>query len=273
MSPHPTSPFNLEADRLRQPVTVIPISSIPNCVPSATLTLYPHQQRIATQFKSDLLAKGGYVEKQAVCTSPLYTGMTLLSYAVTDYSAIHTLRAQGLPIAAIGSGSMLCCPARNEIYLQRRSANSATYPHKLACFGGHFTPDRKALGYGMLLDTLIEELREEAGCDLLQLGMSLPADLPPMYMIIETSTGGVQFSPLAFALTPEQADLLHGSYEGELETFHLIDDLEYLLKPSHWSLMGYTCFATWHSLGFPLQKNWQYSAIQPSVHADIPVLS
>lgn len=244
------------------PNTVIPLKTIPTCLSIGALSLFPHQQRIAAQLKADLLAQGGYVEKQVICTAPLYTDMAQLNYAVTDYAAILTLRQHGLTVAAISSGTLLCCPERHQLIVQRRSATAASYPHKLGPFGGHYCPDRQSLGYGMLLDTLIDELRDESGCDLLQLGMNLPTDLPPMFFIVEPSTGSIQFTPLAFALTPEQADQLHGSYEGELETYHLVDDLDILMHPKQWSGVGYTSFLTWRSLGFPVQKSWQGRLIE-----------
>ena len=244
------------------PVTAIPLSTIPNSIRCGTLVLDPHQQRIATKLKADMLADGGYVERQTICTAPLYVGMTQFNYAITDFAAISTLRLHGLAVAAISSGTLLCCPERNQVIVQRRNSSAARYPLKIGALGGHYCPDDQTLGYGMLLDTLINELREESGFDLLELGMKLPTDLPPMFFIIEPTTGSIQFTPLAFALTQEQADLLHGSHEGELETYHLVDDLDILLEPKNWSEMGYSCFLTWRGIGFPVQKNWQGSLIQ-----------
>lgn len=220
--------------------------------------MLPKEQQVqATQLKNHILANGGYVEQQAICVSQIHEHMTQLSYVVSDYATIRSLRAEGLKVASIGSGTLLCCPERQQIFLQRRSASADIYPHKLACFGGHFSPDRQTHGFGSLLDTLIDELQEEAGIDLLSLGIDLGNDLPPAFFILETDTGGIQYSPLAFALTPEQADQVQGSDEGAVETFHLVDDLEFLLNQDNWSQMGYSCFQTWRELGFPVQKNWR----------------
>ncbi|GAC1376178.1 MAG: hypothetical protein NVS3B3_14570 [Aquirhabdus sp.] len=230
---------------------------IPDCIKIGKLTLTEQQQAQATQLKNQILSNGGYVEQQAICTSQIHEHMTHLSYIESDYATIRFLRKQGLTVTAIGSGTLLCCPERQHILLQRRSATADIYPHKLACFGGHFTPDRSGHGFGALLDTLIDELQEEAGIDLLTLGIDLTQDLPPTFFILETDTGGIQFTPLAFALTPEQADLVKGSHEGEVEVFHLVNDLEFLLNKDNWSQMGYSCFTTWRELGFPVQKNWK----------------
>lgn len=236
--------------------TSTPLIGLPDCIKIAKLTLSEQQQTQAIQLKNQILANGGYVEQQAICTSQIHEHMTHLSYIESDYATIRFLRSQGLTVAAMGSGTLLCCPERQQIFLQRRSATADIYPHKLACFGGHYTPDRLGHGLGALLDTLIDELQEEAGINLLHLGIDLTQDLPPTFFILETDTGGIQFTPLAFALTPEQADQMKGSHEGDVETFHLVNDLEFLLDQDNWSQMGYSCFQTWRELGFPVQKNW-----------------
>lgn len=231
---------------------------VPDCVQIGELVLSSDQQEKAAQRKTDILSRGGYVERQVICTLPIHEHMTHLTYVVSDYATIGMLRTQGAPVATLGSGTFLCCPERNQILLQRRSAMTDLYPHKLAGFGGHYTPDRPSLGFGPLLDTLIEELNEEAGFNLLDLNIDFANDLPPTFFILETDTGGAQFTPLAFALTPEQADQVKGcDVEGGIETFHLVNDLEILLNKDNWSQMGYSCFQKWRELGFPVQKNWK----------------
>lgn len=238
------------------------LSCVPDCIQIGELTLSHDQQEKATQRKADILARGGYVERQVICTSQMHSQMTQLNYVVSDYSTIGMLRAQGTAVAALGSGTLLCCPERQQILLQRRSAKTSLYPNKLSSFGGHFTPDRLGLGFGALLDTLIEEMREEAGINLLDLMIDFENNLPPLFMILETNTGGVQFTPLAFALTPEQADQVKGcAEEGHIEIFHLVNDVEVLNNPENWSQMGYSCFQIWRELGFPVQKNWNGKAI------------
>jgi hypothetical protein len=236
--------------------TATHLTSLPNCIQMGKLTLSEEQQASATQLKNQILANGGYVEQQTICVSQIHEHMTQLSYVVSDYATIRSLRAEGLKVASIGSGTLLCCPERQQIFLQRRSATTELYPNKLACFGGHYSPDRKSHGFGALLDTLIDELQEEAGINLLSLDIDLANDLPPTFFILETDTGGIQYSPLAFALTPEQADQIKGSDEGAVETFHLVNDLETLLNQENWSQMGYSCFQMWRELGFPVQRNW-----------------
>jgi len=104
---------------------------------------------------------------------------------------------------------------------------------------------------------LIAELQEEAGINLLTLSANFVDDLPPIYMIQEPDTGAIQFTPLAFALTPDQADQVIGSEEGAIEVFHLVNDIEILMDDNQWSQMGFTCFQTWRKQGFPVQKNWK----------------
>jgi 8-oxo-dGTP pyrophosphatase MutT (NUDIX family) len=237
--------------------TAISIKCVPDCLQVGELTLSDHQQILAIQHKINILSRGGYVERQVICTSQIHAQMTHLTYVVSDYATIGMLRAQGIAVATLGSGTFLCCPERQQIFLQRRSKNTELYPDKLAGFGGHYTPDRSSYNLGVLLDTLIDELKEEAGINLLDLELELERDLPPTFFILETDTGGVQFTPLAFALTTEQADQLKGSDEGHIETYHLVDDLETLLDKSNWSQMGYSSFKIWHQLEFPVQKNWQ----------------
>ncbi len=232
------------------------LKTIPTCTELGVLTLSQEHTAQAVALKEQILSNGGYVERQAICTVQLHADMTQISYVISDYTSIKTLRQHGRIIAAIGSGTILCCPERQQVILQRRSSLVDTYPHKLAAFGGHYTPDRISLGYGELLDTLIAELEEEAGIDLLKLGIRLPDDLPPTFMVLEPDTGAIQFTPLAFALTPEQADGVIGSEEGGIEVFHVIDDLDLLMDDQQWSQMGFTCFQTWQELGFPVQKNW-----------------
>jgi hypothetical protein len=234
----------------------IRLSQVPTCIHIGSLLLTDEIQNLATQKRIQILANGGYVERQAIATTPIHEKTTQLSYIISDYAAIRTLREIGLQVAAIGSGTFLCCPERQQIFLQRRSATNELHPNQLACFGGHFSPDHINHGFGALLDTLINEVQEEAGINLLDLGIDLNHDLPPMFLIIEPETGGIQFSPLAFALTPEQADRIRGSEEGQIETFHLINDLDLLMDESNWSQMGFSCFATWKEMGFPVQKNW-----------------
>jgi hypothetical protein len=234
----------------------IPIATIPTCVELGTLALCADQHAKATHTKYQILARGGYVERQAICTVQLHPDIKQLSYVVSDYAAIKTLRAQGAKVAAIGSGTLLCCPERQQIMLQRRSPTTDTYPNKLAGFGGHFTPDRAGYGFGVLLDTLIDELIEESGINLLQLGMHLPDDLPPSFLILEPDTGAIQYTPLAIALTPAQADEAMGCDEGGIETYHLVDDLAFLLDATNWSQMGFACFQTWREMGFTVQRNW-----------------
>lgn len=240
------------------------LTNLPDCIAIGKLTLSEAQLAQATQLKNQILANGGYVEQQAICVSQVHEHMTQLSYVVSDYTTIRSLRAEGLKVASIGSGTFLCCPERQQILLQRRSASADIYPHKLACFGGHYSPDRPTHGFGTLLDTLIDELQEEAGFNLLDLKIDFAHDLPPTFFILETDTGGIQYSPLAFALTPEQADQIQGSDEGAVETFHLFNDLEILLNKENWSQMGYSCFETWRELGFPVQKGWQGKQINTS---------
>ncbi len=218
------------------------LMDLPDCIQTGKLTLSEQQQAQATQLKNQILANGGYVEQQAICISQVHEQMTQLSYVVTDYATIRSLRAEGLKVASIGSGTLLCCPERQQIFLQRRSKTTELYPDKLACFGGHYSPDHISHGFGVLLDTLVDELQEEAGIDLLSLGIDLAHDLPPTFFILETDTGGIQYTPLAIALTPEQADQVKGSDEGAVETFHLVNDLETLLNQENWSQMGYSCF-------------------------------
>ncbi|MDE2421868.1 MAG: NUDIX hydrolase [Gammaproteobacteria bacterium] len=238
-------------------IIAIPLHHIPTCSNVGSLALTDEKRQLATQMKNKILANGGYVERQVICTSQIHPQMTKLNYIVSDYATISMLRAESAPIAALGSGTLLCCPERQQILLQRRSSNTTLYPNKLSSFGGHYTPDRENYGFGALLDTLIEEVKEEAGINLLDLTIDVVNDLPPIFMILETNTGGVQFTPLAFALTPEQADQVKGcEEEGHIETFHLVNDLEYLLDESNWAQMGYSCFQTWRELGFPVQKNW-----------------
>lgn len=229
---------------------------VPDCVQIGELTLSFEQQEKAAHRKMEVLSRGGYVERQVICTSQIHAHMTHLTYTVSDFATISMLRAQGSAVATLGSGTFLCCPERQQILLQRRSATTDLYPNKLGGFGGHFTPDRAAHGFGALLDTLIDELNEEAGINLLDLKIDFANDLPPTFFILETDTGGIQFTPLAFALTPEQADQVKGCDEGGIEIFHLVNDLEFLLNKDHWSQMGYSCFQTWRKLGLPVQKNW-----------------
>jgi len=229
---------------------------IPDCVQIGELILSFDAQQKAAQRKIDILSRGGYVERQVICTSPIHEQMTQLTYVVSDYATICMLRAQGSTVATLGSGTFLCCPERQQILLQRRSATTDLYPNKLSGFGGSYTPDRTQRSFGALLDTLIDELHEEAGIDLLALNMDLINDLPPTFFILETDTGGLQFTPLAFALTPEQADQVTGCDEGSIEIFHLVNDLEFLLNHENWAQMGFSCFMIWRELGFPLQKNW-----------------
>ncbi len=240
-------------------ITTIPLNQIPTCSSVGSLTLTDENLQLATQMKNKILARGGYVERQVICTSQIHPHMTQLNYIVSDYATISMLRAAGTTIAALGSGTLLCCPERQQILLQRRSSTTTLYPNKLSSFGGHYTPDRQNYGLGALLDTLLEEVKEEAGINLLDLSSDFVNDLPPIFMILETNTGGVQFTPLAFALTPEQADQVKGcDEEGHIETYHLVDDLEYLLDESKWAQMGFSCFMTWRELGFPVQKSWSY---------------
>ncbi len=239
-------------------ITAIPLKQIPTCSQVGSLVLTDENLQLATQMKNKILANGGYVERQVICTSQIHPQMTQLNYIVSDYATICMLRAEGATIAALGSGTLLCCPERQQILLQRRSSTTTLYPNKLSSFGGHYTPDRQIYGFGALLDTLIEEVKEEAGIDLLGLTVDFINDLPPIFMILETNTGGIQFTPLAFALTPEQADQVKGcDEEGHIETFHLVNDLKYLLDESNWAQMGFSCFQTWRGLGFPVQKNWK----------------
>jgi len=240
-------------------MTAIPLKQIPICTQVGSLVLTDENQQLAAQMKNKILANGGYIEQQVICTSQIHPHMTELNYVLSDFAAISTLRAKGAPIAALGSGTLLCCPERQHLFLQRRSPSTTLYPNKLSSFGGHYTPDRKNYVFGALLDTLIEEVKEEAGINLLDLSSDFVNDLPPIFMILETNTGGVQFTPLAFALTPEQADQVKGcDEEGHIETYHLVDDLEYLLDESKWAQMGFSCFMTWRDLGFPIQKSWSY---------------
>ena len=239
-------------------ITAIPLNQIPTCSNIGSLTLTDENLQLVTQMKNKILENGGYVERQVICTSQIHPQMTQLNYIVSDYATISMLRAKGETIAALGSGTLLCCPERQQILLQRRSSNTTLYPNKLSSFGGHYTPDRENHGFGALLDTLLEEVKEEAGINLLDLSINFVNDLPPIFMILETNTGGIQFTPLAFALTPEQADQVKGcDDEGHIETFHLVNDLEILNNPENWSQMGYSCFQTWRELGFPVQKNWK----------------
>lgn len=234
------------------------LTCVPDCVQVGELMLSHDQQEKATQRTNEILSRGGYVERQVICTLPVHEHMTHLTYIVSDYATIGMLRSQGTAVATLGSGTFLCCPERQQILLQRRSLTTDLYPNKLAGFGGHYTPDRPSLGFGPLLDTLIEELNEEAGFNLLDLNLDFAKDLPPTYFILETNTGGVQFTPLAFALTSEQADQVKGcAEEGDIEVFHLVDDLEFLMNQENWSQMGYSCFQTWRELGFPVQKSWK----------------
>ncbi|WP_410209426.1 hypothetical protein [Aquirhabdus sp.] len=233
-----------------------PLKTIPTCSSMGVLILSTEHDAEATQLKSNILSSGGYVERQAICTVQIHPDMTCLSYVISDYAAIKTLRKHRMILAAIGSGTLLCCPERQQVILQRRSSLVDTYPHKLSAFGGHFSPDRDSLGHGALIDTLIAELQEEAGIDLLTLSANFVDDLPPIYMIHEPDTGAIQFTPLAFALTPDQADRVIGSEEGAIEVFHLVEDVETLMDDSQWSQMGFTCFQTWREQGFPVQKNW-----------------
>lgn len=256
---HDDNPENLYR-KSTQNGAMMPIATrlihVPNCVQIGELTLSNDQQEKATQLKNKILAGGGYVERQVICTSQVHAQMTQLTYVVSDYATINMLRAEGIAVATLGSGTFLCCPERQHILLQRRSATTDLYPNKLSSFGGHFSPDRSAFGFGALLDTLIDELNDEAGINLLDLNIDLTHNLPPTFFIQETDTGGIQFTPLAFALTPEQADQVTGSHEGDVETFHLVNDLEFLLNKDHWSQMGFSCFQTWRELRFPVQKNW-----------------
>lgn len=233
----------------------IPLMYVPDCIQIGELTLSHDQQAKATQRETEIMARGGYVERQVICTTQIHAQMTHLTYVVSDYATIGMLRAQGAAVATLGSGTFLYCPERQQIILQRRSATTDLYPHKLAGFGGHYTPDRSSYGFGALLDTLIDEIKEEAGINLLDLKLDLINDLPPTFFILETDTGGIQFTPLSFALTPEQADQVQGSDEGYIEKFDLVKDLDFLLKQENWSQMGFSCFMTWRGLGFPVQKN------------------
>lgn|GEM_PF-5030798 len=237
-------------------VTAYPIDCIPACHHLGTLQLTAQDKAPVDLLKVHLMTHGGYIERHAICTSPLYPGMTSLSYVVSDYAAIKTLRKAGATIAAIGSGTLLCCPERQTLLLQRRAAFIDTYPNRLAAFGGHFTPDRHGETLGPLMDTLIAEIQEESGIDLQALGLIAPEYLPPLYMIVEPDTGAIQFTPIAFALTPAQMDQATGSEEGALETFHLKADIDLLTDEQQWSQMGYACFRTWQASGYAVQKNW-----------------
>lgn len=255
--------MNIEYSVTNNDVTgvIMPIATrltcVPACVQIGELTLSPGQQYTANQCKTDILSRGGYVERQVICTSPIHEQMTVLNYVISDYATIGMLRAEGAVIAALGSGTLLCCPENQQIFLQRRSSTTSLYPNRLSSFGGHYSPDHTSYGFGALLDTLIDEVQDEAGINLLDVIGELENNLPPIFMILETDTGGIQFTPLAFALTPEQANQVKGcDEEGHIETFHLVNDLEILNNPEHWSQMGYSCFQTWKELGFPVQKNW-----------------
>lgn len=234
-----------------------PLTYVPVCEQLGELILPHDQQQKAMQRKMEILARGGYVERQVICTTQIHAQIRRLTYVVSDYATIGMLRLQGSVVATLGSGTFLCCPERQQIFLQRRTATTELYPNKLAAFGGHYSPDHAEHGFGALLDTLINEVQEEAGIDLLNLVIDLNNDLPPIFLIIEPDTGGIQFTPLAFALTPEQADQVKGSDEGAVEIFDLVDDLDILLNQENWSQMGYSCFQTWRELGFPVQKSWR----------------
>jgi 8-oxo-dGTP pyrophosphatase MutT (NUDIX family) len=240
-------------------ITAIRLSQIPTCSQVGSLTLTDEALTLANQMKTKILAKGGYVERQAIAINPVHEKTTHLNYILSDYATIRTLRERSMQVATIGSGTILCCPERQQIFLQRRSATTEIYPHKLASFGGHYSPDHAEHGFGALLDTLIDEVYEEAGINLLDLAIDLNHDLPPIFFIMETDTGGIQFTPIAFALTPEQADQIKGSDEGHIETYDLVKDFDFLLNPENWSQMGFSCFMTWKELGFPVQKNWNSS--------------
>ncbi|SFL21779.1 hypothetical protein SAMN05216302_104321 [Nitrosomonas aestuarii] len=213
----------------------------------------PSQQAICKKVKAEL----AYSERQAIAapSAELSPGKTI-PFLETEFAMIHGRRLLGETVPSLTVGTLLCCPERSELYVQRRSLTTATYPGRFSMFGGHFCLDQEKLGYGEIIDCLVREVKEEAQIDLPSVIKGFPDSLPVSVMIEEKATGSLQYTPLCLAIPEDSIGFIVGGHEGDIVTLHLEKDAELIMQKDQWSPMGFSTIVSWVYRDLPVQSNW-----------------
>lgn len=174
--------------------------------------LSDEQQSAAERYRIQLDAQGRPNELHAILTNTpdWQTDPVVLRARALDFASVCALRAQGGKPHILSANAVIVCTETNEVLLNRRAANVATYPGCLHTFGGAFIP---TISVGIdghkLSNTIVREIHEETG-----MRVKVEA-LPPMMIAQELSTGFIQLSLLGIPVNRSEFERFGSNWEGE----------------------------------------------------------
>jgi hypothetical protein len=167
-----------------------------------------------------------------------------------DYAGVCALRDTGVRPPILSSNAVIVCEGDEELVIQRRGHDVATFPDHLHTFGGAFIPQvhAKSVADDNLRTTFEREMLEESK-------FALGDDGPlPMVLAQEVPTGFIQLIRIGYNIDPSRKNRLKATWEGQVQYIkfdHLLREMQH----DKWVPTGLGHILAWLALGTPGLKS------------------
>ncbi len=162
-----------------------------------------------------------------------------------NYSEVCALRDETPYPQVLSAGVVLICKETEELILNRRSNDVATYSNKLHIYAGAYIPEgTRDPDRASLFSTIYREIHEETHMCV------STHDVQDIMMSKELKTGFIQLTALGISIEPKDFNRLENNWEGKCERVPF-QDLLSVLKHSAWVPSGKAQVLAWLALGAP----------------------